>query len=37
MEQAQFIKEDIIGYRRTIHSNPEVGAKLPEDKNICNG
>nr|WP_302595437.1 M20 family metallopeptidase [uncultured Cellulosilyticum sp.] len=32
MEQAQFIKEDIIGYRRTIHSNPEVGTKLPETK-----
>ncbi len=32
MEQAKLIKEDMIVYRRTIHSNPEVGSKLPETK-----
>ena len=32
MEQAQSIKEDIIGYRRTIHSHPEVGQALPRTK-----
>ena len=29
MEQAIAIKEDIVSYRRHIHSNPEVGAHLP--------
>ena len=28
IEQAKLIKEDMIVYRRTIHSNPEVGACL---------
>lgn len=32
MEQANLIKEDMIDFRRTIHSNPEVGAKLPKTK-----
>ena len=32
MEQAQAIKGDIVEYRRTIHSNPEVGAELPKTK-----
>lgn len=32
MEQAQSIKEQIIAVRREIHSNPEVGAKLPKTK-----
>ena len=32
MEQAIAIKEDIVSYRRTIHANPEVGAKLPMTK-----
>lgn len=32
LEQAKSIKDDIIGYRRTIHANPEVGAELPETK-----
>lgn len=32
IEQAKLIKEDMIVYRRTIHSNPEVGAKLPKTK-----
>ncbi|MEN8076134.1 M20 family metallopeptidase [Clostridioides difficile] len=32
IEQAKLIKEDMIEYRRTIHKNPEVGAKLPETK-----
>ena len=26
------MKEEIIGYRRTIHSNPEVGQELPKTK-----
>lgn len=32
LQQAQQIKEDIISYRRTIHSNPEVGDTLPKTK-----
>lgn len=32
MEQARAIKDDIVTYRRTIHSNPEVGEKLPKTK-----
>ena len=32
MEQAKELKEDMIAYRRAIHSNPEVGAKLPKTK-----
>ncbi|NLK95871.1 MAG: amidohydrolase [Clostridiales bacterium] len=32
MSQAKAIKDDIISYRRTIHSNPEVGDKLPKTK-----
>ncbi|SCI73988.1 Uncharacterized hydrolase YxeP [uncultured Clostridium sp.] len=32
IEQAKLIKEDMIVYRRAIHSNPEVGAKLPKTK-----
>ncbi len=32
MEQAIAIKDDIVEYRRTIHSNPEVGAELPKTK-----
>ena len=32
IEQAKLIKEDMIVYRRTIHSNPEVGSKLPKTK-----
>ena len=32
MEQAIAIKNDIVEYRRTIHSNPEVGAELPKTK-----
>ena len=32
IEQAKLIKEDLINYRRTIHSNPEVGAELPQTK-----
>ena len=31
-EQANLMKEEIIGYRRTIHSNPEVGQELPKTK-----
>ena len=30
MEQARLIKDDMIAYRRAIHSNPEVGDKLPK-------
>ena len=30
--QAKAIKEDLINIRRTIHSNPEVGAVLPKTK-----
>ena len=32
MEQAIAIKDDVGEYRRTIHSNPEVGAELPKTK-----
>lgn len=32
MEQATSIKGDIINYRRTLHSNPEVGDTLPKTK-----
>ena len=32
MEQAIAIKDDIVEYRRTIHSNPEVGAEFPKTK-----
>ena len=32
MEQATSIKDDIINYRRTLHSNPEVGDTLPKTK-----
>lgn len=31
-EQAKLIKEEIISYRRVIHSNPEVGQELPKTK-----
>ena len=31
-EQAKAIKEELIDIRRTIHSNPEVGAVLPKTK-----
>ncbi|WP_195262909.1 M20 family metallopeptidase [Clostridium sp. 1001275B_160808_H3] len=32
IEKAKSIKNDIISYRRTIHSNPEVGPELPKTK-----
>lgn len=32
MNQAKEIKEDLINFRRTIHSNPEVGDALPKTK-----
>ena len=32
INQAKAIKEDLINIRRTIHSNPEVGAVLPKTK-----
>ena len=32
IEQAKLIKEDMVVYRRTIHSNPEIGSKLPKTK-----
>ncbi|KGM97856.1 peptidase M20 [Clostridium novyi A str. 4552] len=32
MNQAKSIKNDLIDYRRTIHSNPEVGCELPKTK-----
>ena len=32
MEQANLIKDDLINYRRTIHSNPEVGTDLTQTK-----
>ena len=32
IEQANLIKEEIISYRRVIHSNPEVGQELPKTK-----
>ncbi len=32
IDQAKLIKDELINYRRTIHSNPEVGANLPKTK-----
>lgn len=32
IEQAKLIKEEIISYRRVIHSNTEVGQELPKTK-----
>ena len=32
INQAKLIKDDLINYRRIIHSNPEVGAELPKTK-----
>ena len=32
LEEAQAMKEDLIGYRRSLHTNPEVGTKLPRTK-----
>ena len=32
MSQAKLIYDDLITIRRTIHSNPEVGSKLPKTK-----
>ena len=32
MKQAETIKEELITFRRTIHSNPEVGDSLPKTK-----
>ena len=32
LEQAKKMKDELIEYRRAIHSNPEVGAKLPKTK-----
>lgn len=32
MNQAKLIKDELISYRRTIHSNPEVGSELPKTK-----
>lgn len=32
MNQAKAIKEELITFRRTIHSNPEVGESLPKTK-----
>ncbi|MGN0145192.1 MAG: M20 family metallopeptidase [Clostridium sp.] len=32
MEQARSLKDDLISYRRTLHSNPEVGPELPKTK-----
>lgn len=32
MNQAKAIKEDLITFRRTLHSNPEVGESLPKTK-----
>ena len=32
MSQAKLIYDDLITIRRTIHSNPEVGSKLPKSK-----
>ena len=32
INQAKLIKDDLINYRRTIHSNPEVGPNLPKTK-----
>ena len=32
MNQAKLIKDELIIYRRTMHSNPEVGSELPKTK-----
>ena len=32
INQAKAIKEELVTFRRTIHSNPEVGAVLPKTK-----
>ncbi|SHF06826.1 M20 metallopeptidase family protein [Clostridium fallax] len=32
IKQAELIKDDLISYRRQIHSNPEVGTELPKTK-----
>ena len=32
INQAKAIKEEMIAFRRTIHSNPEVGGTLPKTK-----
>ena len=32
IEQAKMLENEIIGYRRTLHSNPEVGSTLPRTK-----
>ena len=32
INQAKLIKDELITYRRTIHSNPEVGSELPKTK-----
>ena len=32
INQAKLIKDNLIKYRRTIHSNPEVGQELPKTK-----
>lgn len=32
MEQARLIQEDMMVYRRTLHSHPEIGADLPKTK-----
>lgn len=32
MNQAKLIKDELISYRRTMHSNPEVGSELPKTK-----
>ena len=32
LNQAKSIKEELVTFRRTIHSNPEVGSSLPKTK-----
>lgn len=32
IEQAKALKNEIVGYRRKIHENPEVGTHLPQTK-----
>lgn len=32
IEQAKLIKDEIVGYRRRLHENPEVGTQLPKTK-----
>ncbi len=32
IEQAKLLKDEIVNYRRTIHSYPEIGEKLPKTK-----